>query len=65
MLMNLRRKIEEEEMAVTEGFCLGLQGTGRDEARTESRGGLPSVFRVFRQQARDAGKEQEEQTGDA
>lgn len=63
--MNLRRKIEEEEMTVTEGFCLGLQGTGRDEARTKSRGGLPSVFRVFRQQAQDAGKEQEEQTGDA
>lgn len=52
--MNLRRKIEEEEeMTVTKGFCLGLEGTGRNEARTKSRGRLPYVFR---QQAQDGWK---------
>lgn len=51
--MNLRRKIEEEEMTVTKGFCLGLEGTGRNEARTKSRGRLPYAFR---QQAQDGWK---------
>lgn len=59
--MNLRRKIEEEEMTFTEGFCLGLEGTGRmKQGQSHGVDSLMSGNRL-----RGAGKEEEEQAGDA